>query len=477
MDSTLVMLIEILVPLVHIAGAAVAVHAIMTVRTSQGAIAWALFLVMFPYLGLPLYGVFGRNKFVGYVKARRIGNLEINHVAEKALDLLKPYRLHLADDILNRYHIMERLVRLPCTIGNDAQLLVDGQAAFDAIFAAIKMAEKYILLQFFIVHDDKLGRELKARLLRKARQGVRIYFIYDQIGCKGLPGSYIEELQAGGVRMTGFFTASRVSRFQINFRNHRKITITDGRVGFIGGLNVGDEYMGRSRQFGPWRDTHLKVEGPAVQCIQMSFLEDWYGSTKEVPELEWAPAPAPGASRKTLVLPTGPADDFETCNLLFLLAIQAARHRLWITSPYFVPDQSIVDALQIAALRGVDVRIMLPEKPDHILVYLSSYSYYDEMEIAGVKLYRYQPGFMHQKVLLIDDTAAAVGTANLDNRSFRLNFELNVLLLDEAFAKNVEVMLKKDFDQCKRVTFADYESRRFLFKMAVNVSRLLAPIQ
>jgi cardiolipin synthase len=471
------MAIEILVPLIHIAGAAVAVHAIMTVRTSQGAIAWALFLFMFPYLGLPLYGVFGRNKFVGYVKARRIGNLEINHVAEKALNLIKPYRLLLDDDVFHRYQIMERLVRLPCTIGNDAHLLVDGKAAFDAMFAAIEKAEKYILIQFFIVHDDELGRELKARLLRKAGQGVRIYFIYDQVGCKGLPGSYIEELRAGGVQMVGFFTASRVTRFQINFRNHRKITIADGRVAFIGGLNVGDEYMGRSKRFGPWRDTHLQVEGPAVQCIQMSFLEDWHGSTKEVPELEWSPAIAPGGYRTALVLPTGPADDFETCNLLFLLAIQAARYRLWITSPYFVPEASIVDALQLAALRGVDVRIMLPEKPDHLLVYLSSYSYYKEMEAAGVKLYRYQPGFMHQKVLLIDDNAAAVGTANLDNRSFRLNFELNVLMLDQPFAKDVETMLKKDFEQCKRVVLADYERHRFLFKLAVNVSRLLAPIQ
>ncbi len=461
----------------EILGVLTAIHALMSARTAQGTIAWVLSLVTFPYFALPLYWVFGRNKFQGYVDARRAGDSEIHHVVQQA------GRRAMEDGLLARttrpgHHVFEALAKMPFTHSNNVELLVDGQEAFGAIFDAIDAATDYILVQFFIVRDDQLGRELKSRLIRKAREGVRVYFLYDEIGCHTLAKAYIRELSEAGVAIRPFFSTKGFwNRFQINFRNHRKIVIADGRSAYVGGLNVGDEYMGRNARIGPWRDTNVKIQGPAVHAVQMSFLEDWYWASHENPPIDWNPRPAPTGDQTTLVLPTGPGDDLETCGLFFVQMINSAQDRLWIASPYFVPDSQVIAALQLASLRGVDVRIMLPEHPDHLLVYLSSFSFLEETEKADVKIYRYQPGFMHHKVILVDDRLAAVGTANLDNRSFRLNFEITVLVDDLDFAGQVAEMLSQDFGRCKVAKPEDLLQRPFWFKVAVRLARLTAPLQ
>ena len=278
--------------------------------------------------------------------------------------------------------------------------------------------------------------------------------------------------------MSPFNTTKGIrNRFQLNFRNHRKVVVVDGRIAYTGGLNVGDEYMGRSEAFGPWRDTHICLRGPAVQAVQFAFVEDWYWATHRVPELEWAPNASERGEKTVLVIPSGPADELETCGLFFTHAIHSARHRVWIASPYFVPDSKVVAALQIAALRGVDVRILLPEKADHVLVWLSSFSYYNETMPHGVRLFRYQPGFLHQKVMLVDDDISAVGTANLDNRSFRLNFEITLLVVDAGFGAQMREMFERDFDDSRLIEPGELEAKPLWFKVAVRVARLLAPIQ
>jgi cardiolipin synthase len=366
---------------------------------------------------------------------------------------------------------------MPFTTPNEVQLLVDGEATFSAIFEAIDEARDYLLVQFFIIRDDGLGRELKDRLCRKAREGIRVYLLYDEIGSHSLSKAYVRELREAGVDVRPFWTTKGWrNRLQVNFRNHRKIVVADGRVAFVGGLNVGDEYLGRNPRVGPWRDTHARFEGPSVTCVQLAFLEDWYWASHEVPQLEWRPAPAREGRKRVLVLPTGPADALETCNLFFLHAIHSARERIWIVSPYFVPDHDILAALQLAALRGVDVRIMLPLKPDHKIVYLASFSYLSHLAMEGVGVFRYEPGFLHQKVLLVDDDLASVGTANADNRSFRLNFEISMVVADREFAGEVETMLERDFARCRRVTEEDYERRGLLFKLGVKIARLFSPL-
>jgi cardiolipin synthase A/B len=464
------------VGLVHFLGFATAFHAIMTARTSQGAIAWALLLSLFPYMTLPAYALFGRGKFAGYVKARRAGDLQIDHIARALEKKMRLFRVR-DEDFDPKYVALEELTEMPFTSHNDATLLVNGREAFPAMFERIDAARKYVIVQFYIIRDDALGRDLKQRLERKAREGVPVYVLHDEIGSYELPRSYRRALAEAGAIILPFRTSRGLrNRFQINFRNHRKVVIVDGHTAFVGGLNVGDEYIGKHPIFGPWRDTHVEVKGPVVQAIQFAFLEDWYWATGDVPELDWTPLPAPDANETALCLASDPSDELETCGLFFMHAINSARQRIWIASPYFVPDTALICALQLAALRGVDVRIMLPAIADHRLVYLAGFSYISEAEPTGVKFYRYQPGFMHHKVLVVDDDLAAVGTANFDNRSIRLNFEMMLIFADRQFAAEVTKMLEKDFQECRQTSAEDVAKRPFYFHFGVRLARLFAPI-
>lgn len=472
----MVSIITIVVPLGEILGIIAAVHAIMNVRTSQGAIAWAISLVTFPWLALILYAIFGRNKFKGYVLLRSSRDEAIHHVSEDIIRKATENRL-IREGISEYETALTRLADLPITRYNKSQLLVDGDETFRAIFEGIDSAKDYILVQFFIVKDDGLGRELQSRLIQKARENIRIYFLYDEIGCHKLPRRYIQEMENEGIVISAFHTTKgKTNRFQLNFRNHRKIVVIDGKTAYVGGHNVGDEYVSKNPKFGAWRDTHVKVEGPIVKAIQFCFIEDWYWAKTSIPDLNWEFRKAENGSEETLMIASGPADALDTCGLMFVQAINAARERIWIASPYFVPDQQILSALKLAALRGVDVRILLPQKPDHLTVYLASFSYYQDTLPLGIKLYRYTAGFMHQKVFLVDSTCAAVGTANLDNRSFRLHFELTLLNYDSTFIEKVEDMLLKDFSRSRAVKLAEYTERSFFFKLAVRFTRLLEPV-
>jgi cardiolipin synthase A/B len=477
LDATLIEIIGVVAFLTHAAGILAAVHAVMTARTSQGAIAWAMFLGFFPYLALPAYGLVGRGRFQGYVKARRAGDLQIDHIARALEKKMRLFRVR-DEEFDSKYVALEQLAEMPFTSHNDATLLINGSEAFPKMFEGMEKAQSYIIVQFYIIRDDNLGRELKAILSRKASEGVRVYLLFDEIGSYNLPRAYRRELAEAGVVVLPFRTSKGWTlRFQINFRNHRKIVIVDGQTAYVGGLNVGDEYLGKDPKLGPWRDTHCEVLGPVVQAIQFAFLEDWYWATGDVPELDWTPNPAPIDNETALVLASDPSDDLETCGLFFLHVINSAKERLWIASPYFVPDSSLIHALQLAAVRGVDVRIMLPEKPDHVLVYLSGFSYIAQAEPAGVKFFRYQPGFMHHKVILVDDDLAAVGTANFDNRSVRLNFEMMLVFADKSFAAEVAKMLENDFAECRLATAAETAAQPFWFRFAIRFARLMAPIQ
>jgi cardiolipin synthase len=348
------------------------------------------------------------------------------------------------------------------------------------LFAGIERAQSYVLVQFYILRDDEVGVELKRRLIERARAGVRCYVLYDAVGTGDISESYLEELRGAGVEVSRFETGlGRIDRLlQINFRNHRKIVVVDGREAWVGGLNIGIEYLGRDPRFGHWRDTHVRVAGPVVQSVQVSFVEDWHWATGKLLELEWEPNVASkSADAGVLALPSGPADPLETATLFHMHAISSARKRLWIATPYFVPDEQFVTALQLAALRGVDVRILVPEKSDSALVNLSGWSYLPELERVGIRSFRHRKGFMHQKVMLIDDTVSTIGTANFDNRSFRLNFEITMVIVDREFAQEVEAMLLRDFGDSVETFAKDVEQRSIWFKVAVRFARLMAPVQ
>ena len=477
-EAEIVWVIGIVLAVLEVGAIVCAFHAVMHTRTSQGAIAWAISLITWPIVTLPFYMVFGRRRFHGYVKKRRDAQEELSAILQSLKESCTGLQ-DASESDLSYIRTLEELGRLPSTSGNRTRLLINGDTTFAAIFDAIDRAEHYILIQFFIVRDDETGRELRNRLARRAAEGVRVFFLYDEIGCHKLKDRWFDEISDAGGNVAAFHTTQGfVNRFQINFRNHRKVVVVDGHTAFVGGHNVGNEYRGHHKRFGHWRDTHLEVEGPATLGVQISFIEDWFWATRsQIPDLEWTPRTAVGCSRRILVLPTGPADRFDTCALFFVNSINTATDRVWITSPYFVPDSQIMSALHLAALRGVDVRIMLPAHPDHLLVFLSSFSYLNQFREGRVRFFRYEEGFLHQKTILVDDRIAGIGTANLDNRSFRLNFEITLAVVDREFAQEVAAMLEEDFGKCVEVDSTDYDRRPIWFKMSTQVARLLSPIQ
>lgn len=470
---------SLLVVLVVVAFQAVAVlfayRAIRHARTPQGAVGWVVFLIAAPHFAVPIFLFFGHNRLSGYVDMRRKMRRAVEDITKRIADHA-PAAVATTEARKRYVRVFETLADQKVLSGNETRLLVDGAAAFDEMFAAIRNSRHYVLAQFYTIRDDGLGRDFARHLAERARAGVRVHVIYDGIGSVGLPGSYIEDLRAAGVQILNFH-AERHSRnrFQINFRNHRKIVIVDGETGFVGGLNVGDEYMGRAPWFGHWRDTHLRLDGPVVAQLQLAFAEDWLWAAGDALDLSWM-APPRSAGRDALVLATGPSDPYETGSLYFCNAIEAATTRLWIATPYFVPDVDVLNALKLAALRGVDVRLLVPDKRDHWLVWLAAFSYFDEVRRAGVTIHPYAGGFLHSKVLLVDDWMASVGTINLDNRSCRLNFEATALVFDPQFAAEVAAMLEADFDRSVAFDTAFQSVPKRIVRYAAPFARLFAPV-
>ncbi|WP_457743726.1 cardiolipin synthase [Sulfurimonas sp.] len=463
--------------LLHLLGVLFAIHALMSARTSQGAVAWVISLVTFPYIALPLYWFFGRSKFNGYTAARQEAEKLVENKLHSVTTTLQNYTPQ-TESLGFLEQVSQKLANKPYLHSNELELLIDGEETFATIFDGVEKAQEYILLEFYIVRDDALGMQIQELLIKKAKEGVNIYFLYDEIGSHKLSQNYIDTMRENGIAFYSFHTQKGIkNRFQINFRNHRKIVIVDGKSAWIGGHNIGDEYLSKNKKFKHWRDTHIKIVGPSVIAVQRTFVDDWFWAMEYlIEDLRWMPTPATNANTKMLIIPSSPADTIETASLMFLQAINAATKRIWITSPYFVPDSATVKALQLAGLRGVDVRILIPNKADHILVYLAAFTYFETASTTGVKFFRYQDGFLHQKVMLIDTSHATVGTANLDNRSFRLNFEITALVANKDFAKKIEDMLENDLKNAYEIDIAELKKHSFFFKLATHLARLTAPV-
>jgi len=469
-------LIALVAAVFYGAGILCAAHAALTTRTAQGAVAWTVSLVSFPFVAVPAYLVLGRNKFQGMADAFQARADEIEGLMAAFRDDLEPFVVPM-EQRPSWHQAANRLSHFKLTRGNRVDLLVDGEATFDSVLEGVARARQYVLFQFYMIHDDGLGRRVQAALIERARAGLRVFVLYDEVGSKGLPKKYVEELQAAGVEVSSFKpTQGWTNRFQLNFRNHRKMVVVDGRVGWIGGHNVGDEYLGLDPEFSPWRDTHVRIEGPAVQQLQATILADWYWATRELPELDWKPRAIEGAEQQVMILPTAPTGQLETASLFFVSALSAARERIWLSAPYFVPDDAVMKALQLAALRGVDVRIITTGKGDSLPVYLAAFHYIHQLRGLGIRFYAYAPGFMHQKVMLVDKRVATVGTHNFDNRSFRLNFEVASVIVDEGFASEIEAMFERDFRHAEPIDPEVWDERSIWWRMGVQLSRLAAPV-
>jgi cardiolipin synthase len=468
-------MIASIVTIFYVLGIVSAIDAIMTARTPQGAIAWSVALVSFPFVAVPAYAVLGRSKFEGTMDAYEERQDEIDNLISEFHTNLEPWSVSIEGH--PNYTAIRNLSGMEMTRANRAELLINGEATFDSILAGIARAKEYVLVQFYMFHDDGLGREMQQAMIERAKAGVRVYMLYDEVGSKGLPDSYINELKAAGVEVSSFKpTRGKRNRFQLNFRNHRKIVVVDGITGWIGGHNVGDEYMGRDPELSPWRDTHVRLDGPVAIQLQAVIMGDWYWATRQLPEVNWQPVPAEGSDINAMIIPSAPSQRLETAGLLFVTALNAARERIWLSAPYFVPDEAVIKALELAALRGVDVRVITTGKSDSLPVYLAAFHYIDRLRDLGIRFYAYKPGFLHEKVMLIDDNVSTVGTANFDNRSFRLNFEVTAVIADEDFARQMEQMFEDDFAHAELIDPAALDEKSFLWHLGVNLSRLASPV-
>jgi len=465
------LLISTVIVVAHLIGFATSLHALMATRTAQGSVAWMVSLNAMPYVAVPAYWIFGRSRFQGYFSLRRDAISLLEYSLEDELISLQPFRTDWPDED-RRLRTIETLARLPSTDGNQVELLIDGEDTFTSMFAGIDSAQDYLLVQFYIIKHDAQGVELKRRLIERADAGVRVYLLFDEIGSLNLPRSYIDELTDAGVEVRAF-TSNRgwANKFQLNFRNHRKLLVADGRSAWMGGINIGSEYRSDD-----WRDTHLRIEGPAALNLQLSFLEDWRWASDDMLEVSWQPHAVTGADVSILILPTGPIDTFETASLAIQQIANLANERLWLASPYFVPDEGVIASLKLAAVGGVDVRVLLPEVSDNILTTLAAYTFFDSLIEAGVKIYQYQPGLMHGKFFLFDNRGAAVSSVNLDNRSLRLNFELTALVIDPDFTRQVADMFEDDFAQSHKLPANVFADKPFWFRVAARGAHLFAPV-
>ncbi|WP_419813610.1 cardiolipin synthase [Bacterioplanoides sp.] len=453
--------------LFYLSGVVFAADAIWQGRTAQGTIAWTLTLIFMPFIGIPLYALFGTRKFHGYRLARRHGDEKLNALGQQIRHSLQPFSVNADAVTRPLYHFF----RLPMTHSNHCELLINGKHTFTQMHRAIAAARHSVCVQFYIVRDDATGQAMADLLIERAQSGIRVYFLYDEIGSHQLGQRFIQRLKQGGVRVSRFNSWQFRHRLQINFRNHRKLLLVDGEQAFVGGLNLGDEY-----QQAGWRDTHLRVSGPAALPFQLSFCEDWYWATQYLPQLQWQPQANTqlDAQRDTQVMciNSGPADVRESASLSFTHLIHQAQQRIWIATPYFIPDVATTAALRLAAARGLDVRVIIPQRTDKWFVQHAMQSYVDELRKSGIHFYQHQADFMHQKVMLIDQQWSCIGSANFDNRSLRINFEANALVKSEDFARQTEQMLQQDFKHSQPVKIETRIGQRLLNK----VLRLTAPL-
>jgi cardiolipin synthase len=466
--------------LFEILGLLSSVHAVLQPRTSQGAIAWIVCLIAVPVLAVPAYWVFGRSRFQGYVSAWRDASLDIDDEVTRIRQRFEPYIVQ-STSAFPEYEAIKKLSSFHFTRGNDLELLVDGEATFESMHAGIESAQSYVLFQFYIICTDETGMRFKEQLVRKAVEGVSVYVLYDELGSNRLDLKRISGWEESNIQIIPFNTRKGLqNRFQLNFRNHRKILVVDGIKAWVGGLNIGDDYLGKNRKLTPWRDTHLSINGPSALQAQALFLSDWHWASSEIlSDLCWEPQPEfwpTGDATQALVLSSGPADEYETASLFFTTLINMAKKRIWIATPYFIPDEATMVALRLALLKGIEVRIMTPDLNDNWFVRNASNVYLSDLLQMGAEIFMFQKGFMHQKVMLVDDQCSLVGTVNFDNRSFRLNFEVTAVVSSQEFATEVESMMLDDFSASTRLTNYRLADLTFWQRLKARGSALLAPL-
>ncbi len=451
-------------------------------RSPHRTLYWLLVLAFLPVIGLLFYLFFGRSSY-RYKFFWKMNHHDIPELKERLENTRGTAHLMLNDAVTLKNK--KRLSRIISAISptyvsfnNQCRVLNNGEEKFPAIFEAIKKAKHHIHLEYFIVQNDEVGKELKNLLMEKASRGVKVRFLYDGLGSRKLGRRYRNELQKAQVNTAAFMPLTLpVPSTWMNYRNHRKILIVDGEIGFLGGINIGEEYIHGGHRFQFWRDTHLEIKGDALDILQGVFISDWQFTTGEKIEgKEYFPHRAHIGNKAVQIAASGPDGNWEAIHHAYFTAIATARETIYITTPYLILDDSIATALRAAALGGVDVKIVFPGKPDHRIVYWASYSYFADLLRAGVEIYLYQKGFIHAKTLTVDSQVSVIGTANMDMRSFYYSFEINAFIYDKEITRELEESFWVDVSNSIPVNLAEYLRRPIHIKFKESGARLLSPL-
>ncbi|MGJ5643319.1 cardiolipin synthase [Formosa sp. S-31] len=452
-------------------------------------LSYLLLVIFIPVLGIIFYFSFGMNYRNTKIYSKKLFN-NIKFERQLAIQLQQ----YAKEIIRSKGEILEsnkKLVRLlfqeissPLTNKNEVDLLINGESKFPEVYKAIASAKHHIHLEYYIFTDDVVGRKIEELLIKKAQEGVKVRFMYDDYGSSSIRKSLVMRLRNAGIEAFPFYKVKLIYLAnRMNYRNHRKIIVIDGRVGFVGGINVCDKYINSidTEPFSYWRDTHLKIHGPAIWYLQYLFLCDWnfcanceIEPTKELfPELETYETKANVAVQ---IAASGPDSKTPTILYALLQAISLAEREILITTPYFIPNESIMDALCIAALSGVKVKLLVPRTSDSKLVNAAASSYYEELMHSGVSIYRYTKGFVHAKTMTIDDEIAIVGSANMDLRSFDLNFEVNAIVYDKGINEKLRDAFYNDLNDADEIILERWKNRSWYHELTEKLARLWSPL-
>jgi cardiolipin synthase len=448
-------------------------------KDATSALAWCLLIIFIPLLGAILFVLLGYQSVDRpLARKRRHRRLYRGTPAEQQATgraAAAPEELDKTWEGMAR--LADRLDAYPLTHGNKTSVFNEGEEFFRALYAAIESANHHIHIEIYIFGYDDVGKKVLAMLREKAQRGVQVRLVYDAVGTRTLGWWRLRQFRAAGGKAAPFLPVSILKRrLRVNLRNHRKIIVIDGRVAFTGGMNIGDDYVSKG-PLGHWRDTMMQIEGPAVSALQATFAEDWnFASGERLGEDCYrANSETPG-DVQLQVIQSGPDFDLKAIREIYFAAIFKARKRLWITTPYYVPDSGMRDALCLAGRSGVDVKLLLPLNADHFHVHYASRYYLPELLEAGVQVYFYRKGFVHSKVWIADGEWASLGTANLDNRSLYLNFEVNCLIYTPRVIAELEGAFARDLEDSIKLDAKTFANRPWHEKLAENFCRLFSPI-
>lgn len=447
-------------------------------RNPVNTIAWVLTLSFIPVLGFVLYLLIGRgllNK-----KIFRLEKEELEKLNESTKVQLK--ELQNLDSLNYNYKTLMYLNLMTnnsiCTQDNEVRIFNDGNSKFEELFKDIKNAKEYIHMIYFIINNDEIGNKLIDLLTKKAKEGVDVKIVYDALGSFFTSEKLFKRLKKAGGKVYKFSPLKSTTSFRANYRNHRKLVIIDSNIGYLGGINVGDEYLGKEEKLSSWRDTHLKIRGNAVILMELRFLLDYRHASKE--ELKDANKYLKITEKKygntnMQIVSSGPDEINDNIKLAYIRMINLAKNYLYIQTPYFIPDESFMEALKICIYSGVDLKIMIPKKPDKEYVYLGSLSYLKDLILIGAKVYLYD-GFIHSKTILMDDEVLTIGSANMDIRSFKINFEANAFIYDENLSKSYKESFCKDLKKSTVLDISYYENMNYFNRIKQSVFRLISPL-